>query len=166
MGKKKGSSKKSSKTALIPIVAIGLILVLLSSMYYATVNAVAEIMTTVLSSLSNFFSHPIKTIQQTVGTFTNFISRTFNGSSFSTNTNKYVNYKLEPTITMDLQQFEDMSETLVEAVSKNVIGLDDITIKKMLLTYYRTIYLSEYNIRIEVTPEEYKELKARERLYQ
>ena len=51
-------------------------------------------------------------------------------------------------------RFEDMKAELEEMINRNAAGLDDITLKKMLLTYYRGIYFDDTTVRIQLTNED------------
>lgn len=50
-------------------------------------------------------------------------------------------------------QFEDMKKELDSIINRDTAGLDDIMLKKMLLSYYQSSYLTDTTLLMELTPE-------------
>lgn len=49
--------------------------------------------------------------------------------------------------------FEDMKQKLDSTINRNAAGLEDIMLKKMLLSYYQASYLTDTTLLMELTPE-------------
>ena len=65
---------------------------------------------------------------------------------------------LEPHIFINQEKFEKMRDSLDNSINREAAGLDDLTLKKMLLTYYRSVYLKNTSVHIELTDDEVKKI--------
>lgn len=72
----------------------------------------------------------------------------------SFNSDEYILKRTPPIIVIDQEEFKTMKEQLDANINREAAGLDDITIKKMLLTYYRGIYVKDAEIYIQLSDEE------------
>lgn len=155
MAEKKG--KKNGKNAILMAVLIPImIIVLIASSFFAITEGIIKIIEGIVTSIIEFLKHPWQSIQIAFATVSNWLSSLLNIDSFDVN--EYLKYRVNPTIVIGEEHFNQMKEALEKVVNMDATGLDDVTIKKMLLAYYRSVYLNDTNILIALTNEEYQNI--------
>lgn len=150
MAKKNGFKNGLLMQLLVPI----LIIVLIASAFYAVIDGIIGIISGVLGKIANVFKHPIESLKRVGAQFANNWADFWGLDYF--NENAYNDKRLEAKVIIDIAKFEDMKNSLSTGIDLKKTGLDDLTIKKMLLTYYRTTYLEDVQILIELTDDEYE----------
>lgn len=75
------------------------------------------------------------------------------GSSFDEN--EYEAQRQDPTLVVNAEDFNNMKENLESNINMKVNGLDNSMLKKILLTYYRGLYLDDTNLLMELTSEDF-----------
>lgn len=151
---------KVKKRVLISILVPVIIIVFLASAFYATVYGIIELiegaerkLAEIKSGWDSFWSHTGTWISDGVAQVTNFLSEGFDGEFNPASAG--IEGLFKPTIIMDTEDFDAIKNSIDAAqVNRNSAGLEDYMLKIMLLSYYRSIYLSDYNIYIQITDEE------------
>ena len=160
--KEKKKSKKGSKTlksTLLVILIPIMIIVLIASFFFAIIDAIVGFIVDVVTSIVDFVMHPLQTLQHIGGTISNAWNKFWNNDSFSPS--EFIKEQItEAKVFVPLSQFEDIVSALDKEIDRNTAGLDNITIKEMLLTYYRSIYLTNTKIYIELEDGEENNVKA------
>lgn len=157
-GKKGKKSAKAIATAvLVPI----LIVVMVASMFFAIIDGIISIITGVITSIitniADFLSNPFKFVSSKWATFTNFLDRTIGvGDEFNENEYEDARKNLEASVVINETDFDNMKSALEGKISQAATGLDDIMLKKMLLAYYRGLYLTDTNVLMELSDEDLK----------
>ena len=147
--KKKNKSKKSLLTSILtPII----IVVLIASIFFAVIDAIINIIKDIVIAIINFFRDPLGAIRQGAATIWNDVAGWFNIENFDIEA--YRNQRFTPKVIINQSQFQDMKEQLEQAIDVEAAGLDDFTLKKLLLSYYRTCYLTDTEIYMELDGEE------------
>lgn len=155
---KKGG--KIVKRALISILIPILIVMLVAGAFYAIVHGVVKLiediiakLADIISGLNSFLNHPLTWIEDAKAQVENFISKIFDGNFNPAEAGIEMLYK--PTIVMDINDFNNIKSNIdSQQINRDSAGLEDYMLKIMLLSYYRSIYLSDYNICIQITDEE------------
>lgn len=157
---KNKKSGKVVKRALISILIPILIVMLVVGAFYAIIHGIVELIEGVITKLAeiksgwdSFWSHPGTWISDGVAQVTNFFEKGFDGDFNPRSAG--IEGLFKPTIITDTEDFEAIKNSIDAAqVNRNSAGLEDYMLKIMLLSYYRSIYLSDYNIYIQITDEE------------
>jgi len=160
--------KKIKKKVIMSILVPLIIIILLSSMFFAILDGIVgiimNVVTTILTNVSEFLDNPIKYAQSQWANFSNWLDRNWGyGDEFNVDEYEKARKNFNASIVVSQEQFDLMVNGtegkmgLEEAVNRNAygVGLDDFFIKKMLLTYYRSLYFDDTNVLIEVTYEEF-----------
>lgn len=153
-GEKK--SKKGAKNLIVSILVPIIIVVMLAGAIISVIDGIVEIIVDVVVAITNFFREPLTNIRIGWGRFEDGLARLMNIERF--NIDAYLNERLEPIMTISNEKFEELLTRLDAAIDRDTMDITDISIKKMLLTYYRTIYLTSYTIQIELTETEWNEI--------
>lgn len=153
--KKKG--KKSIKKIVMGAITPILIIVLLASALFAIIEAILQIIIAIvkaiIQAIINFLTDPLGTISRGWAKFTNwFSSLTGWGDDFDPEA--YSDKRVDPNIVISKEQFDNMKQQLDNAINRNTAGLDDYMLKRMILAYYRGLYLKDTNILIEIEDNE------------
>lgn len=158
--KKENSKGKKSIMALItPILVPILLVVLLASAFFTIVDGIIKIIEgvvrSIVTNIASFLSNPFKYVSSKWATFSNFLDKTIGiGKKFNENEYEDARKDLEAALVIDDTDFKNMKEALQGKVNQTATGLDDIMLKKMLLSYYRGLYLQDTNILMELSDEE------------
>lgn len=148
-GKKKGINA-ILMAVLIPI----MIIVLIAGAFFAIIDGIIKIIEGVVTSIIEFLRHPLQSIKVGLGTWNNFWNKLWGSGKFDPD--EYLKHRVNPSIVIGEEQFNEMKTSLEQAIDMKAAGLDDLTIKKMLLSYYRSAYLTDTNILMALTEEECK----------
>lgn len=160
--KEKGKKGKKSRNTIITAILVPiLIVVMISSMFFAVIDAIIDIISSVIgsiiSNIASFLSNPFKWVSSKWATFTNFLDRTIGaGDVFNENEYEDARKNLEASVVIDETDFNNMKAALDGKINKSATGLDDIMLKKMLLAYYRGLYLKDTNVLMELSDEDLK----------
>lgn len=155
----KKESKKTKKNVIIAVLIPIIIMVFIACVFFSIVNGIIDIITGIVTTLSKLFNEIINDplyiakvyYNQALsinGWFTNIPSKLLD---LGFNTNEYANAQEKPTIIISNDEFEKIVESLEKTINRDKAGLDDLMLKKMLLSYYKTAYPKEYTIKIELT---------------
>lgn len=161
--KEKDKKGKKSIFAIITAILVPiLIVVMTANIFYIILEVLLDIVIAVvewvINELKSLFKDPIKYVSSRWATFTNFLDRTIGvGDEFNEKEYEDARDDLNAYVVIKDTQFQDMKSGLEGKISMTAAGLDDITIKKMLLAYYRGIYLTDTYVLMELTDEELKE---------
>ena len=150
--KEKSSGKKGVKSIVMVILIPIMIVVLIASSFFAIIDGIIKIIEGVVNAIIEFFKNPGEKIEMFLGWMDNVWNDLWDTGEF--NPKEFEKYRKNPFIVIDTDQFTQMKEQLEDAVDLESTGLDDITMKKMLLCYYRTQYLKDTQVLIELTKEE------------
>lgn len=157
MAKGKGKIKKS---ILISILVPVLIILFIASAYFAIIQGMVKIIEGIVTKLADikggldsFTKHPWTWISDGMAQISNFFSEKLNGTFNPSAAG--IEGLFKPTIVMNTDDFENIKSSIDTAqVNRDSAGLEDYMLKIMLLSYYRSIYLSDYTVYIQITPEE------------
>lgn len=160
--KKKGKKGKKGGMAILTAILVPiLIVVMIASIFFAIIDAIIDIITNVIrsiiSNIASFLSNPFKFVSSKWATFTNFLDRTIGaGDDFNENEYEDARKNLEASVVVDETDFNNMKSALDGKINQSATGLDDLMLKKMLLAYYRGLYLTDTNILMELSEEDLK----------
>lgn len=157
--KKDGKKKKKGGclTGVIAgICALVFIIIFVVAAFFAIVEAIIRnIINTIMNIIDgiiNFLTHPWKSLKVAWATLGNGWDYIWNNSDF--NPNQFEEFRQEQLIVVTQENFNDMTERLDSMINRNIAGLDNIMLKKMLLTYNAGKYSKNADIVMELTPEE------------
>lgn len=157
----KGNNKLGKVIALNIIMPI-LIVVLIAACLFAIIDGMVNIIESNLAKVTeiagNFIENPIDYIRDAITTMRNWVDANigigdgiFNPDALS------IQSLRRPSIVVSQNDFDNIKLNLDSAqVDRDAIGLEDYMLKVMLLSYYRSVYLSDFDIIIEITEEEKK----------
>jgi len=135
-----------------------LIIVLIGGFFFSIIDAIIDFIKAIIrafiQALIDFLRNPIGWVQEKWATFKNWLATSFINADMDFDPYEYENQRTDPTICIKQSDFETMQTNLDKMVNRNVAGLDDIMLKKMLLAYYRGTYLDDTNVLIELTKED------------
>lgn len=166
MAKENSKIKKIiKKKVIISILAPLLALILVAGVYFTIIEGIISIVksvTTKLAEIKNdiksFSKHPWTYFKDAVATITNNIGAFLGKKTFNPN-ELGIQGLDKPVIVIDTEDFEEIKNSIDTAqVNRDSAGLEDYMLKVMLLSYYRSVFLSDYNIYIQITPEEKEEI--------
>ena len=103
--------------------------------------------------LIEFLRDPIGWMKEKWAELTNWFGTAL-GAGVEFDEMQYENRRTNPTICISQEDFESMKSNLETMLNRNVAGLDDIMLKKMLLTYYKGTFLDDTTVLIELTKED------------
>lgn len=155
----KGEKKKKSLVSKIItiVVAILLIIIILASSFFSIIDSIIELIKAIIRefirAIINFLKNPIGWLQDKWATFKNWLGTSI-GADVEFDAAAYEDERKDPKIVIKQSDFENMKKSLDTAINRKVAGLDNIMLKKMLLAYYRGIYLDDTEIMIELTKED------------
>lgn len=164
MAKKEKQKKKKGNSKIVSaIVAIVLIILILSASIFVIIDAIIDsiqsIIGAIITSIINLLTHPFEWIEQQWAAFTNWWNENVKdwnkGAPIGEfNEKQYENFRIDPTIVIDKDEFHNMKNTLDEIIDRKVAGLDNLMLKKMMLAYYRGLYLVDTTVLIELGHED------------
>ena len=150
----------------ISIVAPIVIIILIASSYFAIVDGMVEIIEGFLAKLadvaSNFIENPGTYLADAWATISNAVDLWWSGGNDVFDPNELgIQGLAKPSITVGTEDFKNIKNNIdIAQVNRTEAGLEDYMLKVMLLSYYRSIYLSDYNIYMELTDDEAKAIEA------
>lgn len=162
-GKMKG---KITRKLVMSIVAPIAIIIIIASSFFAIVDGMVEIIEGFLAKLadvaSNFIENPGTYISDAWATISNAVDLWWSGGNDVFDPNELgIQGLTKPSIAVGTEDFNNIKNNIDMAqVNRTEAGLEDYMLKVMLLSYYRSIYLSDYNIYMELTDDEAKAIEA------
>lgn len=164
---------KVKKRALISILIPILIIMFVAGAFYAIVNGIVEIIESVIRALKSILtkvSHPWESSLELLGKISNFLDEKLKIGDHEFDENALALVGLDkPRIIIDNEDFIKITEGTdtdpgidKAQINRDSAGLEDYMLKIMLLSYYRSAYLSDYNIYIQITDEEKKAIEDME----
>lgn len=162
MAKGKGNIKKS---IIISILVPILVILLISSAYFAIIQGMVKIIENIITKLADikgglnsFTKHSWTWIKDGMAQISNFFSEKLDGAFNPSAVG--IEGLFKPTIVINTDDFENIKSSIdIAQVNRNSAGLEDYMLKVMLLSYYRSIYLSDYTVYIQITTEEKEKIE-------
>lgn len=149
----KKALKKEKGSIVIAVISVVVSIILIAAIFYGIIHGVIKIIESVEQKLAAVTSHTLSEWAGDVaGTVSNFFGELFD-LDFSLK--EYSLQTFPPTYVIDINQFTTMKDAIdAGQVDRDKAGLDDFMMKKMILAYYRTMYLTDTSLLIELTDEE------------
>lgn len=159
--KKEGKKNKKGKKGIMGIVTIILvpilIVVLLASFFFAIIDGIINLIKGLIGSflraIIDLFKNPVQWVESRWSELSRWWNKTFDRDGFNAASYEE-NGRVDPTMIIESTTFDKMKKELEAVINRNAAGLDDVMLKKMLLTYYRGIYLNDTTVLIELTKED------------
>jgi len=159
MGKDKKKKKKGGLIGGI-VGAVGAILgILLLGMFLVVIilNGIIEMIMAVVDAIIDFLSNPFEFIGNALRVAGNAISNFLNLSYY------------DPPDTVDnilmpvsLSYIDNMKQSIeAKGVDVDAAGIEDLTLKKMVLTSFKTVATNTTEVAIEATDEEYRQFRSK-----
>jgi len=163
---KKNEKKKEGSGCLKGILIIIMIIIMLGLGVLATLNGILDlikgVVTGIVDGTLDFLAHPFKNTISGLYKMDNFMSglvnQKFDGHGLELTQNKQL-------VIINQEDFEKMAASLEQSISRNIAGLDDIMLKKILLAYNMGNYSKDADIIIELDEDEYNAAKKDPTLY-
>lgn len=149
---------KIKKKLIISILSPILIVLILASSYFAILDGMVNLVESFIAKVTNIASDALDTSsaewKQAWGNLSNLVSLldpngVFNPDALATESIK------RPTILLKQDDFNNIRNSIDQVqVNRETAGLEDYMLKIMLLSYYRSVYLSDFDILMQITEEE------------
>lgn len=161
MAEKKGGKKSIKSVLMIALIPL-IIIVVIASAFFAIIDGIIGIITGVVTAIANLFNgdwwaQQWENIKAGVAESGNNWAEFWGLDSF--NPEEYNEFANKPVYIISQEEFEKIIIGIGNAVDKEATKLDNITIKKMLLAYYKTTMLSSTEIKIAITDDDVEEGK-------
>lgn len=153
MFKNNGSVKK----VLIAVLVSILIPVIIASSFFAIldalVNIIEEFIAKLVNVVGNILQHPGTYLQDFFSTIFEGIDLLIQGGDQTFDPNTLSVQRLQrPAVVVGQGDFDAIKANIDMAkVNRDTAGLEDYMLKVMLLSYYRSVYLSDFDILMEIT---------------
>lgn len=152
--KKKSGSK--IMTVFIPILVVVLVIVGIAASIFVIFDSIVEsiikFIAWIVEGTLNFFAHPIKTIVSSWYNFTLNWQKEFDGDFPGSSLEATL---IDPVIKLSQAEFIEMRNEIDTSINRDIMGLDDIMLKKMFISYNTGKYTKKTKVVIELTDEEY-----------
>lgn len=154
--KKKGGAKKGIAGIVGGIFAIIIIILLvisaLLSIFEQFVQSILNLISGFVQGILNFLADPVSFIANSAYKVSNWLAKEL-GGDFNALIHNWV--KQEQLVKIGLNEFNSMKEELKNSKIKvEEVGLDDIMLKKMILSYNTGLYSNKADIVIALSDEE------------
>lgn len=153
---KKSGAKKGCMGCLIAILVPILIAIMIFAIFMALIEFILGVVSDIITGVIKFLAHPIRSLRKAWSFLDNHM-RAWRNSSFQPN--MLEKNRLNQLIEFTQEDFETMRDELDKSISQEATGLDDIMLKKMILTYNTGKYSKYTDIIIELTDEEVKAIQ-------
>lgn len=148
---KKGSMKGLAGILIAIMILILIVALMLYTIFEGIIKIIKEIIIGIIQGLLNFLAHPIKSMIKAYYELSSLLSELFNGD-VSHELEKKEGLIEKQLVIIEQDEFNDIKEKLKQtAVDKEIAGLSDAMIKKMLLAYNTGMYSHNADIIIELT---------------
>lgn len=155
-------NNKLVKSLIIPIIIPILIIVIVAACFFAIIDGMINIIESNLAKVTeiagDFIENPITYIRDAVWTMRNFIDAKLGlGDGIFNPGELGIQSLRRPAIVVSQGDFDNIKLNLdLAQVDRDAIGLEDYMLKVMLLSYYRSVYLADFDIMMEITEDEKK----------
>lgn len=156
MSKNKGNIKKILISILAPI----LIVVFIAGSFFAIIDGMVNIVESFLAKVTQiageFKKNPTTYLEDALDTFSNWVDKFIPGGDDVFDPGEIgIQGLSRPSILIDQTDFNNIKTNIDTAqVNRDTAGLEDYMLKVMLLSYYRSVYLSDFDILMQITEEE------------
>jgi len=160
---KKGKTQKGVTliVLIIAIVAILFVAVCFYAIIHEVVDSIQDTIVAIMNSIRTFLSNPGKWAGAQWGKLSNWVNESliswqkYNIPIGEFNAKAYEDLRIDPTVVISIDEFNKMKNSLDNGINRNIAGLDNLMLKKMMLAYYRGLYLDDTTILIELYPEDF-----------
>ena len=153
-GKDKKTTKKAIKLILTPVLSIVILMVLVLSLVALIWEGIVAIISQILQSIADFFANIWDYVKEGARKFSNGINQMLNNHDYNAPESEDVTITLPEDMVQQIKNDLDR-----KGVNLEKAGLEDLTLRKMILTAYRTMATKETEVCMIISDEEYKELK-------
>lgn len=151
----KGFKGSGSKVVIIVVACLFAVMIVAGQvlgLFDAILGKIDKAVAAVLQTILDLIHDPIGWVEKKWAGIKNFTGKLFNKGTFDESA--YNDYKVDPSVCLSQDQFNQIRTDLDEAIDRDTVGLDNIMLKKILMANYSGIYLKDTNVMVELTPED------------